>query len=107
MISQFLAPLNQTYIAIHNFVERGEIYKTKLLKAIEELKKKEEQRKKLGEEEKAANRAKVTLESELTKLKAKALDSAAGESRGPPNRPMQLCHSKWQSHGFREISKSS
>ena len=51
-------------------VDKGEVYETKLLKAIEELKKSEELRRKLGKEAKAANGAKVTLEDELAKLKA-------------------------------------
>ena len=64
---QFLAAVNQTYVAIHSLVERGETYETKLLKAIKELKKSEELRKKLGEESEVANGVKETLQ--LTKLK--------------------------------------
>lgn len=66
---QFLAAVNQTYVAIHSLVERGETYETKLLKAIKELKKSEELRKKLGEESEVANGVKETLQSKLTKLK--------------------------------------
>ena len=69
LFSQFLAALNQTCIATHNLVERGEVYETKFLKAIEELKKSEELRWKLGEEAKVASGAKATLENGLTKLK--------------------------------------
>ena len=75
MFSQFLASLNQTYIVTHGLVEKGEIYETKLLRAIDELKKSAKLRKKLAEEAKAASEAKATLEEELTKLKMKNADS--------------------------------
>ena len=68
---QFLAALNQTYIATHSLIEKGTVYETKFLKAIDELKKSEELRKKLAEEVKATSGAKVTLEEELAKIKAK------------------------------------
>lgn len=66
---QFLAALNQTYIVTHSLAEKGETYKNKLFKAIEELKKSEELRKKQGEEAKEASVVKVSLECELAKLK--------------------------------------
>ena len=37
---QFLAALNQTYIATHILVEKGTVYGTKFLKATDELEKK-------------------------------------------------------------------
>ena len=70
MSLQFLATLNQTYITIHSLVEKGTVYETKFLKAIDELKKNEELRKKLVKEVKAARGAKATLEEELAKTKA-------------------------------------
>ena len=66
-----MAALNQTYIATHSLVEKGAIYETKFLKAIDELKKSAKLRKKLAEEVKAACGAKATLEEELAKIKAK------------------------------------
>ena len=69
MSTQFLVPLNQTYIATHSLVEKGTVYETKFLKAIDELKKNEEPRKKLAKEVKVASRAKTTREDELSKLK--------------------------------------
>ena len=39
--SQFLAAFNQTYIITHSLVEKGTIYETRFLEAIDELKKNE------------------------------------------------------------------
>ena len=64
-----MVALNQTYIATHSLVEKGTVYETKFLKAIDELKKNEEPRKKLAKEVKVASRAKTTREDELSKLK--------------------------------------
>ena len=50
-------------------VEKGTVYETKFLKAIDGLKKNEEPRKKLAKEVKVASRAKTTREDELSKLK--------------------------------------
>ena len=74
MFLQFLATLNQTYLATHSLVKRGEIYETELLKVLEELKKSEKLRKNLGEEVKLASGVKVTLENELNKLKAENME---------------------------------
>ena len=71
MSSQFLVVLNQTYITTHSLVEKGTVYETKFLKAIDELKKSEELRKKLAEEVKVVGGAKATLEEKLAKIKAK------------------------------------
>ena len=57
--SQFLAALNQTYIATHSLVEKETAYETKYLKPIDELKMGEELRKKLAEE----------VKEEATKIK--------------------------------------
>ena len=84
MIVYFLAALNQTYIVTYSLVEKGTIYETMFLKAIDELKKNKELRRKMGEEMKATSRAKATLEEELVKLKAKNAElSAIYKSRGP------------------------
>ena len=64
-----MAALNQTYIATHSLVEKGTIYETKFLKAIDRLKKCKKLRKKLAEEVKAKSRAKATLEDNLSKIK--------------------------------------
>ena len=50
-------------------VEKGTVYETRFLKAIDELKKSKELKKKLAEEVKTTSRAKAILEDELTKLK--------------------------------------
>ena len=71
---QFLAAFNQTYIATHGLVEKRTVNDTKFLKAIDELKKSKELRKKLVEEAKAASRAKVSLEEELTKIKVENVE---------------------------------
>ena len=52
-------------------VEKGIVYETKFLKAIDELKKSEELKKKLAKEVKVGSGAKGTLEDELTKPKTK------------------------------------
>ena len=64
-----MVALNQTYIATHSLVERGEVYEKKIPKAIEELKISKELRRKLGKEVKVISGAKAALEDELTKLK--------------------------------------
>ena len=69
MYAQFLAALKQTYITSHGLVNKGTVYETKFLKAVDELKKSEELRKNLANEAKAASGAKATLEVELAKTK--------------------------------------
>ena len=69
-----MAALNQTYITTHGVVEKGTIYETKFLKALDQLKKSKKLRKKLTEEVEAANEAKATLEDELAKLKTKNME---------------------------------
>ena len=66
---KFLAALNQTYIATHCLVEKGDVYQFKFLKAVEELKKGQELKKRLEEEAKATKEDKASMESELTKAK--------------------------------------
>ena len=71
---QLLTVLNQTYIALHSLVEKGNFYKTKFLKAIDELKKRDELKKKLAKEMKVVARAKAILEEALAKIKAENVE---------------------------------
>ena len=91
MSLQFLATLNQTYITIHSLVEKGTVYETKFLKAIDELKKSEELRKKLVKEVKAARGAKATLEEELAKTKVENSCKEVRKTSKLSNVPMPPC----------------
>ena len=66
-----MVTLNQTYITSHGLVEKGDVYQSKFLKGIEELKKGEEQRRKLEEEINATREDKASLEGELARVKTK------------------------------------
>ena len=69
-----MVTLNQSYIAPHSLVEKGTVYETMFLKAIDELKKSEELRKKMSKKVKATSGAKATLEKELAKIKAENVE---------------------------------
>lgn len=56
LLSQLLATLNWTYIAIDSLVEKGETYENKFFKDIEEFNKSEKQRKKLHEDVEGSQR---------------------------------------------------
>ena len=69
-----MAALYQTYIVTHSLVKKGIVYETKFPKAIDQLKKSEKLRKKLDKEVKAKYMVKLSLEEELTKIKAENME---------------------------------
>ena len=103
---QFLIALNQTYIATHSLIEKGDVYWAKFLKAAKELKKGEELKQKL-EEAKSAKKKKASVESDLAKDKVENMELRTQflEFQRPSDRTEELCHPKWSSNEFGEATK--